>query len=384
MTISDYPDFQPHVATAIAISGSDLTGTGLAVESGGNLAATASRVAQPGSTVAADVAASDLSGTGLAVESGGNLALTASRVAAPGKTVATELSGTSLTNTGLAKETGGNLATAASRIAGAGSTVAGDIAVTGAPLLRLYNSLAHGLAQALGVGQVVTLLGSTVIGQISLLVVINLEYTGADANPFVQLAIQWTDSTSGLNLIPDLIWLPVGNSARTSFIIEVPARGNEVAVALRNDGATQSLTYDYAISATSHILPAVRIIEVGNVSVSGFTRPGIASESGLLGAFSASVNAGATIKRLCSTWCGRASLSIDNPTASVFRVLLADPASLYGGVGSGALASYTQAANTSGTYDVTLPAGPVVMAVTNNGSGAATPTVALVRKETYA
>lgn len=243
-------------------------------------------------------------------------------------------------------------------------------------------------SSVLGHGQSVTLANQALITQPSFQLYINLEYaTNLGTIPFGMITLDWFDTASGYSEQSDTYWLPGGQLAFCSALVTGPCRGDEVTVTLTNLDAAQILAYNISLTQTSHIYDQARFIQTDQSAVVGFTQPGKNAQAGILASAAPSITPTNFQDRLAAAWLGTAVLVVDNVgQANGALVLVADPGlvtgggMLYGTAASGVIGIANVAAGASTTATIALPAGPVVVRVTNTGSsGNITPTVTLSR-----
>jgi len=211
--------------------------------------------------------------------------------------------------------------------------------------------------------------------------------TTAGTVPFMRLSLTWRDTASGFAALPDVFWLPIGQTVFTTYLITGPCRGDQVDVLLNNLDPLVALNFTASMTAISHLYTQARLIQTDTSAVSAFTQPGKNAQAGILASTAPNVTPGNSQDRLAAAWLGEGTLVVDNfGQANAVRVLVADPGlvtgagMLYGTAAPGMIATAQAAAGAAVTQQLALPAGPVVVRIINTGAtGNIAPTVTLAR-----
>lgn len=201
--MTDFPDYQEPAATALAISNSNLTGTGLAKESGGNL----------------DAHTRLLNGTNAG-------ALIANIGATIGQEVAAQIA------TGTAAGTPG-----------------------GTPLLHGVRQVFNVSGQVIGPGTAFNT-GFNAIGKPGYLINVRANSgAGPAATPFILADVEWQVNASGnLDTAEELWYIPGGNNSNRRTTGKGPTKGDRMRVTFTNGDTVNSVTLSATIwETTQHI-----------------------------------------------------------------------------------------------------------------------------------
>lgn len=337
--MTDYADYQTPAANAVAIGGVSLTGTGLAKDT--TAAAITTQIAS-GPNVLPTGAARSVDVTGVT--------------------------------------------TAVGTLHAAGHTIANELSTTGVPLLRNPTNAGNASALTVAGAGIATLLGSASILQPSFELAIQLKMPAAAGTlPFAELVFTWFDSASGLALGFDTYVLPCGNNVFVNGFLTGPMYGDTLQLQLTNLDPATTLTYNWTFTQTSHIYDRVRFIESNTAGVNGFTRPDVFPSAGVLGATNPGALApGAPIFRLCSTWGGKARLAVDNiGQANAASIILVDPTGIFSTAVDGFYFGLAIAAGGVTSAEVSLPNGPLLMELINNGGAGNINISATLSREEY-
>lgn len=264
-----------------------------------------------------------------------------------------------------------------------------EISQFGAPLLRLTANLGSN-AGGLNVGasSVADLFALTNIDQPGYELVIGADSAlNSLSSPFAILTVQWIDSVSGIQIAGDEYILGVGN-ANPSFLfyyISGPCKADQVRMQIQNTDVGASIAVRYTANVNSHIYAWDRIFQTQYVGSPphGYNNSGGAPQFGVIAMRQPNIGPGVTDTTLMATYNGKVALHVNNVLgANSLYVTLQDPGSLYSsGAGTSVFASIV---NTGVSLDttLTLPNGPVLLNVKNNGgAGNVQPDVSVIRQD---
>jgi hypothetical protein len=262
-----------------------------------------------------------------------------------------------------------------------------QVAATGVPLLtkntrvyqQAFTNVASGAAASTGL---------LAMGQIGYEVLVNARCNGAATNPFAEIRMTWTDSTTGFTLGSDTFITPMSGSATPWAVIgRGPTKADEVTVTVTNLDSLTAPSITITVLQNSRVYPTDNW-NWNNASVAGLTVPGFAlptlpNDESVLGIVSnVNVAAGAV-----NTWLlGMATsgqvivtTSFSGVTTTNIRChIYPQPNSKYGS--SIDLVAFTATANnTSMPYNP--PRAPVILVVSNGATtGTLTGEVAVIRQ----
>lgn len=256
----------------------------------------------------------------------------------------------------------------------------------GSPLLRFTQNLGHGVNTAIpanfGSANIIPLAS---INQPSFELTIDASMgTNQGTVPFVQVQIQWFDSTSGLTTSTKHYWCPCGNGTGNaiSCYITGPCVGNQVSVSVIDPDPTIVGTLTWTFNQLSDIFEHDRITQAafGNPAVNGFTNPSGDPAAGILAISNPTINPSNTITRLAGVHSGPAILTVDNNSVSnTILVAIKDPATLYTSSSGVRMGTVRMPVSSVANIPLILPYGPVAIDIQNQTStGTVTPNVALI------
>lgn len=257
----------------------------------------------------------------------------------------------------------------------------------GVPLQRKPLNVSNATV-SIPVATPVTLFANQPFDQPSFQLALEAQQSGAPAaTPFARLRYLWRDVAAMLTMETDWTVVPFGSASPVAAIVTGPARMDQLSVITESLDPAAPLNLTYTITQHSQVYDLIRMQEVNNVAVAGYSRPGGVVQTGVIASAAPVVAATTAVQRLVPVWSGKAVLSVDNAanTATV-RVRLLDPGlavgatSIYGMSGNGILDEVFAAGGASAVQEVALPTGPVVLELFNTSATVAiTPQVSLVR-----
>lgn len=327
--MTDFPDYQEPQATAVAISGTNLTGTGLAKESGGNL----------------DTHTRLLNGTNAG-------ALIANIGATIGQEVAAQIA------TGSPGGTPG-----------------------GTPLL-------HGVKQLFTVsGQVVGPLASFNTGFFTVTkpgYLINIRANHGvptAAIPFVQADVEWRVNASGaLDTAEEIWYIPGGNNTNRRTTGRGPTKGDQMRVTFTNGDTVNSVTLSITIwETTQH---AARDDWRSDSSTASTIAPAIKNDNlaNIVASDNFNVAAASQVQRLLPLYAGPVNLWI-NQNAAAGSTVTVDPVGDYTLNPRNPVAEYDWTQAPFGLKNLYLPRCPCQLVVFNAAGAAVTFNVGMASLE---
>lgn len=326
---TDFPDYNEPQATAVAIGGTNLTGTGLAKESGGNL----------------DTHTKLLSGT-----QAGAL------IANIGLTIGQEVA--ALIASGSATGTAG-----------------------GTPLL-------HGAKQVYTLtSQVIAAGGTFSTGAISIakpgyLIRVNTLMSGASAAvPYLEADLTWSVTPNTGQVTAEEIWyLNCGSSGSVNTRGKGPTKGNQLNITFTNGDVVDSVTINVQVWETTQHISRDDWRNPGGVPSASASIIHADSLANIIANDTFSVGAGTTEKRNLPLYAGDVNVWIDSvtgPTAQVNIVPVGD----FNVATPQPIATFDWTVNFRTPTRVTLPRCPCQLQFVNGGGSAATAQVSLVALE---
>jgi hypothetical protein len=255
------------------------------------------------------------------------------------------------------------------------------------PLARNSASIGSGVGNTLAAGGNVQLVTAVAIDQPAYQVELGaLLPLGAGGTPFARLTMVWTDAATGDGVSQRSIVLASGDGKINVGRLIGVSRSDLLTVVLSNLHATAILTYNYDVSPISHV-PTDD--DYGNdvpSMVSGYTRPGLQPDLGVLAVTTPTVVPGVPQERLTGASNALCSICVDNTgQVNPCDVQISDPAPtvpLYGST-AGALfwrsGSVAAGAVLNGQYQ--MPSGEVLITITNlGGAGNIAPKVTITEQ----
>lgn len=264
-----------------------------------------------------------------------------------------------------------------------------EIAQFGAPLLRLTANLGSNAAGlAVAANSVANLFALTNINQPGYELVIGLDSAANSlTTPFALLSIDWIDSVSGIQIAGDEFILGVGNANPSSlfYYVSGPCKADQVRMSVQNLDGAAGIICRYTANVNSHIYAWDRVFQTQYVAAPphGFNNTGGSPQLGVVAMRQPTIGPGVTDSTLVAIYNGKVALHVNNVLgANSLYVTLQDPGSLYSsGTGTSMFADIV---NTGISLDtiISLPNGPVLLNVKNNGAaGNVTPDVSMTRQD---
>lgn len=327
--VTDFADWNEPAANAVAIGNTNLTGTGLAKESGGNL----------------DTHTKLLGGT----QAGALIANT-------GLTVGQEMA--ALIATGSATGTAG-----------------------GAPLL-------HGARRLFTVGsQVVAASGTFSTGNITFtrpgyLIRVTCQMSAAGAvQPTVKADMSWTVAASGSPITAQEQWyLPAGSVTAMRTNGKGPTKGDTLNITFTNGDATDTVTLFVDVWETTQHVARDDWRSTGSVASAGGGAIGNQNQAGLIATDSFSVPASSSVTKNLPLYCGQAAVFVNQNSAAGSQISF-NPGSIFS---AAFLATFVVIDWTVSAHIVTLvnlPRGYCQLIATNNAASAQVCAVSIIPVE---
>lgn len=327
--MTDYPDWNEPAANAVALSTTNLVGTGLARESGGNL----------------DTHTKLLSGT---------------------------QAGALITNIGNT-----NAQETAAWIASGTSTGTPG----GTPLL-------HGAKQVYSsTGNVIPVSGTFNTGAIPIskpgyLIRVNAQMSGVNAVvPFLEADLTWSVTPNTGQVTAEEIWyLNCGSSGSVNTRGKGPTKGNQLNITFTNGDATDTCTVSVQVWETTQHISRDDWRNPGGVPSASATGIHADSLANIIANDTFTVGAGATVLKNMPLYAGDVNVWLDSvtgPTAQVNIVPVGD----FNVATPQPLATFDWTVNFRTPTRVTLPRCPCQLQFVNGGTGSVTAQVSLVALE---
>lgn len=264
-----------------------------------------------------------------------------------------------------------------------------EIAQFGAPLLRLTANLGkNAVGLNIPSNSLTDLFPLTNINQPGYELVIGLNSVANSLSaPFSILIIQWIDSVSGIEIAADEFFLPCGNNPASGqfYYLSGPCKADQVKMSLENNDPAAAMSAIFTANVNSHIYTWDRVFQpsYGGFGVHGFTNSGGAPSFGVIVERQPTILPGVTDATLPALYNGKVALHVNNVLgANSLYVTLQDPGSLYGGGAGCSFFADIVATGQSLDATLTLPNGPVLLNIKNNGSsGNVTPDVSIIRQD---
>lgn len=304
--------------------------------------------------IAVSIGNANLTGTGLAKESGGNLDTHT-------KLLNGTQAGALIANTGLTvgQEVAALIAT------GAATGIAG-----GTPLL-------HGVKQVYASGsQVIAISGTFTTPAITItkpgyLIRVTAQMSASSAaNPTVKCDVNWTVAASGTPITAQEIWfVPAAAASAMRTDGRGPTKGDTVTITLTNGDSVDTVTVFVTIWETTQHMARDDWRSTGTVGSSLGTPAVNIAYAGILANESVNVGAGATAVRNLPLYCGQASVFINQNAAAGSQVQIF-PAGAFSLVSQLAIANLDWTAAPHSLIGVPLPRAWCQIQATNNGAGA--------------
>jgi hypothetical protein len=259
------------------------------------------------------------------------------------------------------------------------------IAATGAPLLRLSQSVKFNIGTTIGGGASTTLLTAGAFTQPGYEIGVRASMPASSGTlPFVALELLWSDATTSLATARRDVVVTAGNGPTNQIIsyINGPARGDNLKVIATNVDPAVAVTLDWTIKQTSHVYEHDQAGQQAYVTPApnGFTNPMGVSGTDVIAWFHPTLGAGASSSALCALYGGDAFLMIDDVGISApVTVALTDAAGYATGTTAGEFYGTSVPAAGSLEVELTLPFSPVLLSLTNTAtSGLVAPKAALL------
>ncbi len=263
-----------------------------------------------------------------------------------------------------------------------------QIVANGVPLVRNSNVVLNAANVTIAPNTTIIFQESS-LSQMTLQLALNLAYESANGTiPFIVCEFVWEATGLG-NIRTDEIVLTVAayNSTACTYSVTTPVYGEILSIYVTNLDAAESVQLYYSATESSNLTSKLEVQQGDTVtSVPGFNIPAVNPLRGNLGSSNNNVNAGKNSSRLAKIWNGKAQLTVDNTGggSNAIYVALQDPEgssanSLYSMAGSATIAGMNVGGGDLETLAVSLPNGPVLIFVQNNGAASVTPSIALTR-----
>lgn len=329
MPVTDFPDYQEPAATAAAIGNTNLTGTGLAKESGGNL----------------DKHTTLLNGTAAG-------ALIANIGATIGQEVAAQIA------TGSAAGTPG-----------------------GTPLLHGAKQVFNVTAQVVGPSASFNT-GFFTVAKPGYLINIRANHgVGPAAVPFVLADVEWRVAASGaLDTAEELWYISGGNNTNRRTTGKGPTKGDQMRVTFTNGDAVNSVTLSVTIWETTQHIP--RDDWRGDSATASATAPAIKNDAlaNVLASDSFNVAAASQVTRLLPLYAGPVNMWINQNTAAGSTVTV-NPQGDFSLTSLNPVVQLDWTQAPFGLKNLYLPRCPCSLVVLNQGGVAATFNVGITALE---
>ena len=253
------------------------------------------------------------------------------------------------------------------------------------PLARSASSMGGQVTQTLAAGSGVTLVNQVVVDQPSVQLVVSAQLpAGALGTPFVKASLTWLDTVTSDPIVQKSYINASGNGQANIARLIGPVRGDTLTVLLSNLHATQAVTFDWSVSAISHVYGDDDWANDGPAPVSGFTSPSAVPQLGVLAFINATLTPGGPAARLTPASNRRCKVVTDNTgQANACMVTVSDPApsiSLYGDPAG--VVFYNSGSVAAGGVKVDefqMPNGPVLVTASNlGGAGNIAPKVSII------
>jgi hypothetical protein len=257
----------------------------------------------------------------------------------------------------------------------------------GVPLARKSVSLGGQTAQVLAAASNILLVPSTFVDQPAFQLVLAVSLpVGALGTPFVKVIVSWTDLVTGNPSATRSYILAAGDNQLNTGRVLGEAVNDQMSVQLNNLHGVRAITYNWALSAISHVPPLDLFGNDVQVPVSGYTLPASAPDLGVLAVSNPLIGPGVTQSRITCASNALCTICVDNTgQANALDVQVTDPAPtvpLYGSAGgamfwrSGPVAA---GAVLNGQFQ--MPNGPVFVGMTNlGGAGNIQPKVTITEQ----
>lgn len=262
--------------------------------------------------------------------------------------------------------------------------LADQISATGVPLLRATNNLGTAVSTTVAGGQQVTLVGPVAVTQPGYEICVQVSIpAGTGTLPFIRMTVTWTDSVSGLTLGFRNYYMTSGNGPGNvlTYYVTGPCHGDQVQVFVTNIDPAATATLQWTVNQTSHLYQHDQLIQPGYAATApqGFTNPAGDPSTGVLMVATPTIAAATTTSRLLAARSGKALLCVDNFTGTnAMWCKLTDPDSLYSSQGAVSAPVLSLAAGAVANTEVTLPYGPMLLQMRNQGaSGSISPGIVI-------
>jgi hypothetical protein len=251
---------------------------------------------------------------------------------------------------------------------------AAQVAATGVPLLTksglIVNFPVTGLAHGASAGP-----GTVAVSQPGYEVIVNPQFPAGATSPFVEITLQWTDSSTGAGTAIDSFIVPGCTNASGLFVTgRGPTKGDRLTISITNLDTTNSVNCTLEVLQNSRIYPADvwrfnnKIANI--VTIPNFTTPSFPDDQSCLGTVTGMVlnpsQTGSVIMGIGTG--GPVTLTIEAsgpvPTNARFHAY-ALPTSVYGATPP--LIAY-QAANLNQQYTFNPPRAPWLFQAVNTGT----------------
>lgn len=221
-------------------------------------------------------------------------------------------------------------------------------------------------------------LGPYTVGQPGYEMVITANTNSAATIPFLRIAMEWVDTTSGYTVWTDYYIVPMGESS--SFPAAVQGRGlskaNQLTVLISNLDPAQSATVEVALIANSRVYPQEmwrwNPTTMGATTVPGYTIPTLVPDTTVLGIIdSATIDESTTATYLFGMAPGQYVQLAGNtgtaPAADVQLTAYGAPNSVYAGGGI----ILRQVLTTAGfNFQFIAPRSPILLSIDNTDASA--------------
>lgn len=241
------------------------------------------------------------------------------------------------------------------------------------PLARNAISLGSNKAQVLGAGLPVNLVTTLPTDQPSIQMLLNTqEAVAANGTPFVLAVFNWFDAATGDPIAQRTYVSAIGSGQGYSVRLQGPARGDLLTVILVNDDTLHPITFDWSITAISHVLADDDYHSDGNIAVNTYASPAAAPDKGVLAFSNPIIVPGTPQTRLTPASNRLCKICINNTgQANGLSVVVGDPApaiNLYGSTGGVEFyANGNIPAGGTVNDEFQMPLGPALITMTNLG-----------------
>lgn len=195
-------------------------------------------------------------------------------------------------------------------VTGLNTGIPNNIAVTGVPLLSLATSLLNLGSTAIAANGTNNQ-GPLTISQIGYEIFISVSSNAGSLNPFLQVALTWTDSVTG-NTVAKETWYLAGSSASPqTYMGTGPTKGDRLSISFKNLDTVNSVTVQCGFAGNSRVYVRDDWRNLASLSgVPGFTNATYDQTSNFLISTSPGVPATSSLNRLMPLYAGLVNILV--------------------------------------------------------------------------